>query len=121
KAEGQRQTVFDNNEANRTETFNANEATRQENETTRQQAEAIRVENENQREIDHANISAELSGKADKKQEDWITPTLLNGFKGVANDTVPQFYKNSLGEVLIHGYVNGGQSEQTIFTLPNGY
>ena len=95
KAEGARQTVFDGNEANRTETFNANEATRQENETVRQQAESqrqstfetneterqttfetaeqsrqsselIRVENEEQRKIDHANRSAELTGKADK-------------------------------------------------------
>ena len=66
KAESARQTVFDGNEANRTETFNANEATRQVNETARQQAErerqsaeSSRVSAEEQREIDHANRSAE--------------------------------------------------------------
>ena len=128
KAEVKRQTVFDGNEANRTETFNTNEATRQENETARQQAETQRVTAESsrasaeeQRKIDHANRSVELAGKADKKQEDWITPTLLNGFKGVANDTIPQFYKNSFGEVLIHGYVIGGKSDQSVFILPEGY
>ena len=105
-----------------------NETTRQANESGRQQAEQgrvsaedIRIENEEQRKIDHANRSAELDGKANKKQEDWITPTLLNGFKGVAHDTIPQFYKNSLGEVLIHGYVNGGQIDQAVFILPEGY
>ena len=90
-------------------------------ESERVMAEYERENAEAQRKIDHANRSAELAGKADKKQEDWITPTLLNGFKGVAQNTIPQFYKNSLGEVLIHGYVMGGQIDQTIFILPEGY
>ena len=128
KNESNRQTIFENNEVRRKETFNNNEETRKANETNRQQAEtqrasaeSSRVSAEEQRKIDHANRSAELAGKADKKQENWINPTLLNGFKGVAPDTIPQFYKNSLGEVLIHGYVNGGQSNQSIFILPEGY
>ena len=133
KAESQRQTVFDGNEANRTETFNDNEATRQENETTRQQAESerqttfetaeqerqsaevIRVENENQRKTDHANRSAELAGKADKKQEDWITPTLLNGATGTL-----QFRKNQFGRVEFRGTLTGKQGSSS-FVLPTGY
>ena len=107
----ERQTAFDGNEANRAETFNTNEATRQENETTRQQAESqrqstfetneterqsrfesaengrvsaesSRVSAEEQRKNDHANRSAELDGKVNKKQEGWKIPTLLNGFTG---------------------------------------
>ena len=64
----------------------SNEVTRVENETVREQAEQervsaelIRVSAEEQRKTDHANRSAELDGKADKKQEEWITPTLTNG------------------------------------------
>ena len=73
KNESNRQTIFENNEVRRKETFNNNEETRQENEATRQQAEGerqsaelIRVNNENQRKTDHANRSAEFEGKADK-------------------------------------------------------
>ena len=71
--ETKRQTIFETNESERDGTFNTNETTRQENETTRQQAEtqresaeSIRVSAEEQREIDHANRSAEFDGKADK-------------------------------------------------------
>ena len=50
--------------------FNENETVRQTtfetNEIERQSAELIRVENENQRNIDHENRSAEFNGKADK-------------------------------------------------------
>lgn len=88
--EATRQTAFDNNEDNRTETFNANEVTRQENETVRQQAEtqrttaeSSRVSAEEQRKIDHANRSAELAGKANKKQEDWLYPTIINSVADV--------------------------------------
>ena len=58
-AESQRQSMFETNETERQNTFETNE-------TERQSAEIIRVENENQRKIDHANRSAELNGKADK-------------------------------------------------------
>ena len=133
KAEATRQTVFDGNEAIRIETFNANEATRQENETARQKAESqrqatfetyeierqsaelVRVSAEEQREIDHANRSAELAGKADKKQEDWITPTLLNGATGDI-----QFRKNQFGRVEFRGKITGSQG-RSVFALPTGY
>ena len=99
-----------------------NETTRQANESGRQQAEQgrvsaedIRIENEEQREIDHANRSAELAGKADKKQEDWITPTLLNGATGDI-----QFRKNQFGRVEFRGKVTGSQGLVS-FVLPTGY
>lgn len=122
RAEETRQSEFEYNEASRFETFNTNEATRQENETTRQQAEqgrvsaeSIRVENENQRNIDHANRSGELDSKANKKQEDWITPTLLNGATGTV-----QYRRNEFGRVEFRGYVNKVQ-ESHVFSLPLAY
>ena len=121
KAESTRQTVFDGNEASRFETFNANEATRQENESTRQQAEtqrataeSSRVSAEAQRKIDHENRSAELDGKADKKQEDWITPTLLNGAAGSLKYRI-----NSLGKLEFKGTIHlHGVSKITAIPRP---
>ena len=133
KAETSRQSEFEDNEASRFETFNTNEATRQENETTRQQdesqrqstfetnetkrqtAEQERVSAEMQRKIDHANRSAELAGKADKKQEDWITPTLLNGSTGDI-----QFRKNQFGRVEFRGSITGSEGG-VVLQLPLGY
>lgn len=89
-------------------------------ESNRKSAELLRVENENQRKIDHANRSAELAGKANKKQEDWIKPTLLNGW--VATDSLAYpvgFYKDEFGIVRLKGRVQGGVG--SIFTLPVGY
>ena len=129
ESETQRQTVFDNNEANRTETFNANEATRQENENARQQAEtqrtsaeSSRVSAEAQRKIDHANRSAELAGKADKEQEDWVTPTLLNGWNTHIVYGIVKYFKNSLGDVHIKGYFDGTNANSNhALTLPVNY
>ena len=124
-----RQTVFDDNEAGRDETFNANEATRQENETTRQQAEtqrlsaeSSRASSESQRKTDHANRSAELAGKANKKQEDWKTPTLLNGWTnfGGVYETVG-YMKDEFGFVHLRGMIKGGTVGQNAFMLPEGY
>lgn len=144
KAEATRQTVFDDNEASRIETFNANEATRQENETVRQQAESqrqsafetneterqttfetaeqerqsaelIRVDNENQRKIEHEGRSAELAGKANKKQEDWIRPTLLNGATGTL-----KYRKNEFGKLEFKGTLSNGFGTTSI-VLPIGY
>ena len=84
-------------------------------ESERQQSEASRVNAEEQRKIDHANRSAELAGKANKKQEDWITPTLLNGATGDV-----QFRKNQFGRVEFRGKITGNQGTP-VFSLPIGY
>ena len=140
-AEGTRQTTFAINEANRTETFNANEAnrtetfatneaTRQENESIRQQtetqratAESVRVSNEEQRKIDHANRSAELAGKANKVQEAWITPTLINGWYAIRAGEPPQYMKDEFGFVHFRGTISKGASATSNFPfkLPAGY
>ena len=118
-----RQTTFETNESERNETFNTNETTRQENESVRQQAEtqrasaeSSRVSAEEQRKIDHANRSSELAGKANKKQEDWITPTLLGG----ANGNVA-YLKDELGFVHLKGRVNNAGDLLTMFVMPPGY
>ena len=53
--------------------------------------------------------------KADKKQEDWITPTLLNGATGDV-----QFRKNQFGRVEFRGKITGTQG-RSVFMLPTGY
>ena len=123
KAEATRQTVFDDNEANRTETFNANEATRKANEEARELAENERENAEAQREIDHANRSAELDGKANKQQEAWITPTLLNGWTDFNPTNFPSasYYKSEFGEVSLQGLITGGANSTIAMQLPNGY
>ena len=125
-AEQSRQTVFDGNEANRTETFNANEATRQENETTRQQAEtqresaeSNRVSAEEQRKIDHEGRSAELDGKANKKQEDWITVPLFNGAEHGRSPL--QVMKDEMGFVHFKGSLTNLINGSTVFSVPEGY
>ena len=107
-------------------TFNANEATRQTNETTRQNAEiqresaeSSRVSAEAQRKIDHTNRSAELADKADKKQEDWITPTLLNGATS-PSDNLVGYFKDTLGFVHFKGRLSSYEGG-IILILPVGY
>lgn len=54
-------------------------------------------------------------------QEDWIEPTLLNGWD-IGDVTVPLRYrKNTLGIVEIQGQVAGGVMAVPIFILPSGY
>ena len=58
-----------------------------------------------------------MDGKADKKQEEWITPTLLNGATGTL-----QYRKNNFGRVEFKGdviHVNAGNFP--FLNLPNGY
>ena len=124
--ETERQTTFETNESERDGTFNANEATRQGNESTRQQAEtqresaeSIRVNAEAQRKIDHANRSAELAGKANKKQEDWITVPLLNG---VEHGQSPlKVMKDEMGIVHFKGSLTNLRTGYRAFILPIGY
>ena len=91
-------------------------------ETQRLSNETTRVSAEAQRKTDHANRSAELDGKANKKQEDWITPTLLNGWaaQGQSYNT-PVYRKNQFGTVELKGILYLGAKNTTAFNLPSGY
>ena len=68
-------------------------------------------------EVDNA-----LSLKANKVQEAWITPTLLNGWvnNGEFNESVG-YMKDNFGFVHIKGFVTPGLFDVSIFTLPVGY
>ena len=126
KAEATRQSEFEDNEASRDETFNANEVLRQENETARQQAEtqresaeSNRVSAEEQRKIDHEGRSAELDGKANKKQEDWITVPLFNGAEHGRSPL--QVMKDEMGFVHFKGSLTNLINGSTVFSVPEGY
>ena len=69
-------------------------------------------------------VDDSLDLKANKQQEEWITPTLLNGWAVFsANDIQPGYYKDSLGNVHLRGTVKGGLTggPNPILTLPVGY
>lgn len=58
--------------------------------------------------------------KANKQQEAWITPTLLNGYTaGVFG--VPQYMKDQFGFVHFRGSLNGGVPGQKAFDIIEGY
>ena len=46
-----------------------------------------------------------IRGKANKKQEDWITPTLVNGWETYSNSPF-QYRKDSMGMVHLRGRLN---------------
>ena len=61
-----------------------------------------------------------IRDKADKKQEDWITPTLLNGWIENNPTATPVGYmKDSMGFVHLKGRLTGSSSHA--FVLPPGY
>src|SRR5699024_2983730 len=106
--ETERQTEFETNESERESTFETNESTRQANELTRESSESERVANEEERiskdserdnkieaavgivedvsdRVDNKVDASELELYAKKEQEDWIEPTMLNGWRGLSN------------------------------------
>ena len=96
------------------------ESERQQAEGERESAESNRASAEEQRKIDHANRSAELAGKANKKQEDWLYPTITNGTADASS--TPSFYKDEFGVVHLSGRINDiTGTRRTLFTLPTGY
>ena len=99
------------------------EGERKANEENRELAENERENAEAQRKTDHANRSAELAGKANKKQEDWITPTLLNGWYAIRPSEPPQYMKDEFGFVHFRGVISKGESatSNVAFQLPIGY
>ena len=99
------------------------ELERKANEESRELAEDERESAEEQRKTDHANRSAELAGKANKKQEDWITPTLLNGWYASRPSEPPQYMKDEFGFVHFRGTISKGANatSNVAFQLPVGY
>ncbi len=63
------------------------------------------------------------AGKADKQQEAWITPTLLNGWYAIRSWEIPQYMKDSLGFVHFRGVVakGVGATSNISIILPSGY
>jgi len=61
-------------------------------------------------------IKTLYNAKANKAQEDWVVPTLLNGWTGTL-----QYFKDSLGIVHFKGYLTGGTSNTTALQMPVGY
>ena len=61
-----------------------------------------------------------IGEKANKKQEDWITPTLLNGWVRTSGQrATAQYLKDQFGFVHIRGDISNGSG--SIFQLPTGY
>lgn len=67
---------------------------------------------------DYNKINSELAEKADKTQEDWIAPTLLNGWEEI---TPSGYMIDSLGFVHIKGEFQNGTEQMPIFILPKSY
>ena len=63
-----------------------------------------------------------LNLKANKAQEAWFTPTLINGWVafGGAEDG-PTYYKDNFGNVKLRGVVKSGTLSVSMFMLPIGY
>ena len=59
--------------------------------------------------------------KANKVQEAWITPTLLNGWVQHTSFENAAYMKDEFGFVHFQGMVKSGTIGQTIFSLPAGY
>ena len=57
--------------------------------------------------------------KANKKQEDWITPTLLNGWVNFDASRAAKYMVDDFGFVHLKGVVKSGSG--IIFILPSGY
>lgn len=60
-----------------------------------------------------------LDLKADKAQEAWITPTLINGW--TASTYPVSYFKDSLGFVHLKGFATGGTLDSIIFNFPTEY
>ena len=62
------------------------------------------------------------NAKANRVQEAWITPTLLNGWTAVNSTSNPVgYYIDTLGRVWLRGLITGGTLATTAFQVPIGY
>ena len=104
------------------------EADRVTSEEIRESAESVRVSNEEERELSEAEritkdserdskIEAIGASKLDKKDMEWITPTLINGWSGSNYWGGIRYGKDTLNFVHIQGVVNNGEAS-VIFQLP---
>lgn len=66
--------------------------------------------------LDYEELVTKVSGKANKVQEDWITPTLLNGTTGIL-----KYRLNSIGLLEVQADINILNYGATIFTFPAEY
>ena len=112
-------------------TRKTNETTRISNEDARKSAEVVRLASEVDRvnaEIvrkgfyegfdgEIANLQTEIEKKANRMQEDWITPTLINGFSGGLKYRKTQFNELQIDCIALKDGVVG----QVIFVLPLEY
>ncbi len=65
--------------------------------------------------------NAIIDAKANKAQEAWLTPTLLNGWENLATIYAQVgYYKDEFGVVHIKGFVRSG-TDNVFFILPSGY
>ena len=65
-------------------------------------------------------LQSQLTSKANKVQESWITPTLWNGWiPGVFG--TPQYMLDEFGFVHLRGSIKNGVVGQAAFALPTGY
>ena len=63
-----------------------------------------------------------LNLKANKAQESWFMPTLLNGWVHLDGTSRQlKYYKDEFGVVHFKGSINSGTAAATVFTLPVGY
>ena len=66
-------------------------------------------------------VNGGLALKANKVQEEWITPTLLNGWVAFGQElATAQYFKDNIGMVHLRGIVKGG-TVYVVFNLPVGY
>ena len=72
----------------------------------------------NELDSDIDQVRADLNEKADKEQEQWITPTLMNG---VIEVTPVRYMKDSFGFVHLKGVCGNVTQAIPMFNLPPGY
>ena len=91
--------------------------TRAEGDHTRADADSATVAGFNGRLTDVETLYQE---KANKVQEAWITPTLING--AIQDPEHPvQYYKDPFGRVYFRGRASNVPNDKPLFTMPTGY
>ena len=65
--------------------------------------------------------TSHIEAKANKVQEDWIEPTLLNGWVNIGGYGNAAYYKDEFGRVTLKGFLMSGTIRTHVFVLPIGY